>query len=105
MTELSHHKRYDYRPIVDRPDYSWPDGRRLAIYIGVNHEVFSFGEGLGATLAPSQTEPDVMNYAWRDYGNRVGAWRFMELFEKIGDDDNQITRVETAHPSAGLRKT
>ena len=83
MTELSHHRRYDYRPIVDRPDYSWPDGRRLAIYIGVNHEVFSFGEGLGATLAPSQTEPDVMNYAWRDYGNRVGAWRFMELFDRL----------------------
>ncbi len=83
MTDLAHHDRYPYRPITDRRDYSWPGGRRLAIYLGINHEVFSFGEGLGATLAPSQTAPDVMNYAWRDYGNRVGAWRFMELFDRL----------------------
>lgn len=83
MTPLPRHGRYDYSPIVGRPDYSWPGGRRLAIYLGVNHEVFGFGAGLGATLAPSQTQPDVMNYSWRDYGNRVGAWRFMELFDRL----------------------
>lgn len=83
MTTLPHHGRYDYRPIVGRTDYSWPEDRRLAIYLGVNHEVFAFGEGMGATLAPSKTEPDVMNFAWRDYGNRVGAWRFMEMFDRL----------------------
>jgi len=75
--------RYPYRPITDRPDYSWPDGRRLAIYLGVNHEVFAFKGGLGPQLAPSQTSPDVMNYSWRDYGNRVGAWRLFELFDRL----------------------
>ncbi len=83
MKELPDHGRYAYRPIVGRPHYSWPDGRRLAIYLGVNHEVFGFGEGLGAALAPAQNDPDVMNYAWRDYGNRVGAWRFMEMFDRL----------------------
>jgi hypothetical protein len=63
--------------------FYWPQGKRLVIYAGVNHEIFSFGEGLGAELAPSQTSPDVMNYAWRDYGNRVGAWRFMEIFDRL----------------------
>jgi len=75
--------RYPYRPITDRPDYDWPEGKRLAIYLGVNHEVFEFGGGLGAELAPSQTDPDVMNYAWRDYGNRVGAWRLFDLFDRL----------------------
>ena len=75
--------RYPYRPIIGRPDYDWPDGKRLAIYLGVNHEVFDFGGGLGAELAPSQTDPDVMNYAWRDYGNRVGAWRLFDLFDRL----------------------
>jgi len=75
--------RYPYRPITDRPDYDWPEGKRLAIYFGVNHEVFDFGGGLGAELAPSQTAPDVMNYAWRDYGNRVGAWRLFDLFDRL----------------------
>ncbi|MEE4210035.1 MAG: polysaccharide deacetylase family protein [Parvularcula sp.] len=83
MSQLSHHDRYDYNPIIGREDFDWPNGKRLAIYFGINHEVFSFGEGLGAQLAPSQTSPDVMNYAWRDYGNRVGAWRFLELFDKL----------------------
>ncbi len=64
-----------FPPHRQPPAYDWPEGRRVAIYLGVNHEVFDFGGGLGAELAPSQTQPDVMNYAWRDYGNRVGAWR------------------------------
>ncbi|PTQ59228.1 peptidoglycan/xylan/chitin deacetylase (PgdA/CDA1 family) [Sphingomonas aurantiaca] len=75
--------RYPYRPITDRADYDWPEGKRLAIYLGVNHEVFDFGGSLGAELAPSQTDPDVMNYAWRDYGNRVGAWRLFDLFDRL----------------------
>ncbi|QNE33542.1 polysaccharide deacetylase family protein [Sphingomonas sp. NBWT7] len=83
MSELPHHGRYRYSPIVGRPDYSWPGDRRLAIYLGVNHEVFAFGGGLGATLAPAKTDPDVMNFAWRDYGNRVGAWRFIEMFDRL----------------------
>ncbi|GAA3703415.1 polysaccharide deacetylase family protein [Sphingomonas cynarae] len=81
---MSHsHDRYPYSAIVDRPAYDWPGGRRLAIYLGINHEVFDFGCGLGPQLAPSQTEPDVMNYAWRDYGNRVGAWRLIDLFDRL----------------------
>jgi peptidoglycan/xylan/chitin deacetylase (PgdA/CDA1 family) len=80
---LAHHHRYDYHPIRGRPLYDWPDGRRLAVYIGLNLEHFSFGEGLGAELAPGGPQPDVLNYAWRDYGNRVGAWRMLDLFEQL----------------------
>ncbi|MDJ0921693.1 MAG: polysaccharide deacetylase family protein [Henriciella sp.] len=79
---LDHH-RYAYRSINDRPDYSWPEGQRLAVYIGLNLEHFSFGEGLGAELAPGGPQPDVLNYAWRDYGNRVGAWRMLDLFDAL----------------------
>ena len=82
MSQLTTHARYPYSGISQRPDYSWPEGRRLAVYIGVNLEHFSFGQGLGAKLAPS-AEPDVLNYAWRDYGNRVGAWRLLELFDAL----------------------
>lgn len=81
--QLHHHRRYDYSAITDRPDYDWPGGRRLAVYVGMNLEAFSFGEGLGATLAPGGPQPDVLNYAWRDYGNRVGAPRLLELFQSL----------------------
>lgn len=80
---LNHHGRYPYSPIIDRPDYDWPQGQRLAVYIALNLEHFAFGEGLGAELAPGGPQPDVLNYAWRDYGNRVGVWRLLELFDQL----------------------
>ncbi|MEI8147363.1 MAG: polysaccharide deacetylase family protein [Alphaproteobacteria bacterium] len=80
---LPTHGRYDYSPIRGRPLYDWPNGRRLAVYLGVNLEHFAFGEGLGAELAPGGPQPDVLNYAWRDYGNRVGAWRMLEAFDGL----------------------
>ena len=38
MLKLPGHTRYDYSPIVNRPDYSWPHGKRLAFYIALNIE-------------------------------------------------------------------
>lgn len=83
MTQLPGHNRYDYVPITRRPDYNWPNGTRLAVYIGLNLEHFAFGEGLGAELAPGGPQPDVLNFPWRDYGNRVGAWRMLDMFDRL----------------------
>ncbi len=80
---LPSHDRYDYVPITQRPAYDWPNGMRLAVYVGLNLEHFAFGDGLGAELAPGGPQPDVLNFAWRDYGNRVGAWRMLELFDQL----------------------
>jgi peptidoglycan/xylan/chitin deacetylase (PgdA/CDA1 family) len=77
------HDRFDYSALPERPGYTWPQGKRLALYLGLNLEHFSFGEGLGACLAPAQPQPDVLNYAWREYGNRVGAWRMLEMFDEL----------------------
>ena len=80
---LPTHGRYRYRGIRDRPVYSWPNGKRLAVYFALNLEHFSFGEGLGAELAPGGPQPDVLNFAWRDYGNRVGVWRMLDTFDAM----------------------
>jgi peptidoglycan/xylan/chitin deacetylase (PgdA/CDA1 family) len=82
--EIRQHGRYDYSPITERADYDWPDGKRLAFFIGLNVEHFSFGEGLGHTTTAPGKEPDVRNHAWRDYGLRVGIWRLFDLFEELG---------------------
>jgi allantoinase len=74
------HGRYRYSAIKTRPPYDWPGGKRLAVYLGLNLETFAFAEGFGAALAPAPHQPDVMNYSWRDWGNRVGAWRLIDLF-------------------------
>lgn len=83
MTKLTTHGRYGYSAITNRPDYSWTGGKRLAVYIGLNLEHFAFGDGLGAELAPGGPQPDILNYAWRDYGNRVGAWRMLDMFDAL----------------------
>ena len=84
MKPLAAHGRFDYSPITGRPRHDWPNGTRLALYIGFNVEHFAFGEGLGARLAPASAGTDVLNHSWREYGNRVGAWRLLELFESLG---------------------
>ncbi len=84
MSHLTHHGRYDFSPITERPDFEWPGGRRLAIHVGLNVEWFSFDGEKGAVLAQAKPAPDVMNYAWRDYGNRVGIWRMFDLFDQLG---------------------
>lgn len=83
MAAPAGHGRYPYRPIEGRRDFEWPGGRRLAVYIAINIEVFAFGEGLGAELAPGGAQPDVLNYAWRDYGNRVGVWRLLDELYRL----------------------
>lgn len=80
---LPTHGRYDYTPWRGRTAYAWPNGAKLAVYLGVNLEHFAFGEGLGAELAPGGPQPDILNFAWRDYGNRVGAWRLLDLLDEL----------------------
>ncbi|GEP05258.1 polysaccharide deacetylase family protein [Methylobacterium oxalidis] len=84
MPTTSDHGRYAYSALPDRPVYDWPGARRLAVYLGLNLETFAFGSGLGAELAPGGPQPDVLNYAWRDWGNRVGAWRVRDMLDELG---------------------
>jgi peptidoglycan/xylan/chitin deacetylase (PgdA/CDA1 family) len=79
---LKTHGRYDYSALPARADYSWPGGKRLAIHFSLNVEHFAFGEGLGNDYAAPHPHPNTRSFAWRDYGNRVGAWRLLELAEK-----------------------
>ncbi len=83
MDTRAGHGRYPYSPVPERPVYDWPGGTRLAVYIALNLETFDFGAGLGAELAPGGPQPDVLNYAWRDWGNRVGAWRIRDLLDAL----------------------
>jgi peptidoglycan/xylan/chitin deacetylase (PgdA/CDA1 family) len=81
---LPHHHRYDDSAIVDRQDYDWPGGKRLAFCVVTNIEVYAFGTGAGWDPARPGAGQNQRNYAWRDYGNRVGIWRLFELFDSLG---------------------
>jgi len=81
---LPHHGRYDYVPLPRRQDYSWPQGKRLAFYIGLNIEHFAFGAGLSHSLSTPLPGLDHRAYTWCDYGNRVGVWHILDMLDKLG---------------------
>ncbi len=81
---LAHHNRYDYSALPERPDFDWPGGRRLAFYLALNIEDFAFGGTLGHTPTSLGPPPDPRNFAWRDYGLRVGIWRIFDLADQLG---------------------
>jgi len=103
--KLPAHNRYDYVPISKRRDYTWPGGKRLAVYFCNNIEYFAFGAGLGSDSATGTAPQSQRNYAWRDYGNRVGIWRMFDLFDELGCPlaHNINSMVLEYHPEIGER--
>ena len=77
---LRQHGRYTYSPLCRRTAFRWPNGARVAVYFALGLEEYSVGEGLTENLVSGGSHPDVLNTSWRDYGNRVGAWRVLEAF-------------------------
>jgi len=82
MTKLPDFKRIPFSAIGSRPNFCWPDGKRLACYLALNLEHFIYGEG-GVDLDRTSPPPNLRSYLWREYGNRVGVWRLLELFDEL----------------------
>ena len=80
---LRSHGRCDPVPISERARGAWPNGRGLAVYVALNLEQYAWGEGLVEDLVPGIPAPDVLNNSWREYGNRIGAWRLRELLNGL----------------------
>lgn len=83
MLKLPHHGRYDYSAIEQRRDYAWPGGKRLAFYIALNIEHFAYGAGIGMDPTNRGGPQTQRNWAWRDYGNRVGIWRLFKMLDQL----------------------
>lgn len=76
---------YPYVPINDRPTLHWPNGARLAVWIIPNIEFFPLTQGIAGSVYNSHAPvPSVRAWAQRDYGNRVGIWRIMEVLSRYG---------------------
>jgi hypothetical protein len=81
---LPSHDRFPYSPITDRPDFSWPGGRRLAVYVAVAIEHFPYNDGgLGLSYSPGLEHPNTYNWSWREYGNRVGGFRLLDMLTAL----------------------
>ena len=76
--------RVDYSPIIERPPIRWPNGARVALWIAPNVEHYEYlpdHDGV-RTAWPRMPIPDVQQYSYRDYGNRVGFWRMTDVLDK-----------------------
>ena len=75
---------YDYWPYRDRPKIVWPGGKTLAFWVAPNIEYYEFDPPKNPSRSGwPKPAPDVVGYSQRDWGNRVGHWRLMELMDKL----------------------
>lgn len=73
---------YDYWPYEDRPRIIWPQGKKIAFWIAPNIEFYELDPPKNASRPGwPRPSPDVVGYSQRDWGNRVGHWRLMELMD------------------------
>jgi hypothetical protein len=63
---------------------SWPGGAPLAVYVVIAVEDYRPGEGHVEDLLPGVPAPDLVNRAWRDYGNNVGVHRLLDRVGSLG---------------------
>jgi allantoinase len=80
-------ERVPYSAIVDRPRLELPGGARLAVWTIVNVEEWSIERAMPRmVLSPPLGQPllpDLPNWAWHEYGMRVGFWRFVEVLKNF----------------------
>ncbi len=80
--------RTPYSAIVDRPPLRLPGGARMVVWTIVNLEAWDISRPMARQALPAPTgvtlQPDVPTWSWHEYGMRVGVWRFMDLFQRLG---------------------
>lgn len=76
--------RIAYIPITKRPDLRWPGGKRMACWIVPNVEHYQYLGDVGQKVDPYPRlpHPDMMVYTDVDYGNRIGFWRMLDVFDR-----------------------
>jgi hypothetical protein len=77
-------ERLAYLPIHDRPRLVWPGGARVALWVVPNIEHYEYLPDPVRLRDPwpRTPHPDILGYGMRDYGNRVGFWRMLEVIDR-----------------------
>ncbi|PWS34618.1 polysaccharide deacetylase [Falsiroseomonas bella] len=86
----SDHAIHSFLPQHARRDFRWPGGRRVAVYVLLHLEHTEIVPPDGAHRDPRfrgaffTGTPDWHTYSYREYGNRIGAWRILDLLDSLG---------------------
>ena len=86
LGKMRRSERYEDSYIFERKPFTWPGDKTLAVWIIPNVEVWHYDSPVGAAVSPNPSNrvPDVINYAWREYGIRVGLWRIADVLDAAG---------------------
>ena len=74
-----------YLPLHRRPRLAWPEGARVALWVAPNVEFYELlppSNPLFSAWGRVPAPPDVMSYGYRDFGNRVGFWRVLDVLDR-----------------------
>ena len=81
-------QRLAYQASIDRPRLALPDGKRVAVFLVVNIERWDIVRAMPRQVltAPqgAAVTPDLPNWAWHEYGMRVGFWRLKSALDQFG---------------------
>ncbi len=82
---------YDWSPIVSRPPLRWPNDARVALCVIVCLEHYEWELSPDNYMPPNLPGglgkgafPDLRNFSHREYGNRVGIFRVMDVLDRYG---------------------
>jgi len=79
--------RVPYSAIIDRPPLALPGGARMVIWTIVNVEEWDIERPMPrSVLSPPMGQPlmpDLPNWAWHEYGMRVGFWRLLDCLKRF----------------------
>jgi len=80
-------ERIQYLPIHNRKPLKLPDGARMVVWTIVNIEEWDIDQTMPRTVltppAGGSPMPDIPNWAWHEYGNRVGFWRMLNVLDEL----------------------
>lgn len=81
--------RLDYVPITERPPLPLPGGAKVVVWPCINVENWVISEPMPRTVVNppggvAKSVPDIPNWAWHEYGNRVAFWRMKKIFDEFG---------------------
>jgi allantoinase len=70
---------FQYSPFIDRARLQWPNGARVAVWVIPNIEFYPL---TGLMTGENAIVPNVPAWARRDYGNRIGVFRLIDVMAK-----------------------
>src|SRR5229473_7761741 len=79
--------RLEYSPISQRKPLRLPEGARMVVWTIINVEEWDATQQMPRTVitppAGGAPSPDIPNWCWHEYGNRVGFWRLLKVYDEF----------------------